>query len=158
MALILGPDGYRYGALERIEESRRLLEAGFFAGSAYLAGRAIEGMLRALCGLVEPQLDTGHDLKQLASRVRDLGLVTPGEAGSRFVAAVQGVARLWHNNLRFADSAQLERRWRALGVFGRGRARSLKEASRDYYQSCQTIFKRCEALWQRSPKAKSPKS
>jgi hypothetical protein len=34
---VQGADGYRRGALERIEEARRLLRAEFFAGSVYLA-------------------------------------------------------------------------------------------------------------------------
>ena len=46
--MILGGADYRDGALERLQESEMLLVAQSFAGSVYLAGRSVEGMLRAL--------------------------------------------------------------------------------------------------------------
>lgn len=67
-----GGTDYRDGALERLRESEMLLVAQKLAGSIYLAGRAVECMLRALIWRrdVDVQrgrksLDTGHDLVQL---------------------------------------------------------------------------------------------
>jgi hypothetical protein len=45
-----GQKHYREGALERLDEASLLLRAQQFAGAIYLAGRAVEGMLRALIG------------------------------------------------------------------------------------------------------------
>lgn len=47
MATTLGEMDYRHGAVERLREARMLLEDQALAGSVYLAGRAVEGMLRA---------------------------------------------------------------------------------------------------------------
>jgi HEPN domain-containing protein len=59
---------YRNGALDRLEEASILLRNGRFEGSVYLAGRAVEGMLRAVIwehdreyALGKKTLDTGHD-------------------------------------------------------------------------------------------------
>src|SRR3712207_3974070 len=102
----LGGTDYRDGALERIRESHLLLSHGYFAGSVYLAGRGVEGMLRALIWLSDAELrrrqkslETGHDLRELLTAVRDLGLLRP-DGRDELEAAVQRVGRLWVNNLR----------------------------------------------------------
>jgi hypothetical protein len=41
-------DDYRVGALERLNDAFILLRADQFAGAASSAGRAVEGMLRAV--------------------------------------------------------------------------------------------------------------
>jgi hypothetical protein len=43
----LGGSDYRSGAHDRIEESRLLMLGNRFGGSVYLAGRAVESILRA---------------------------------------------------------------------------------------------------------------
>ena len=44
----VGESDYRKGAKQRLAEAGVLLRAGNSSGSVYLAGRAVEGMLRAL--------------------------------------------------------------------------------------------------------------
>jgi HEPN domain-containing protein len=101
-------DTYRLGALERIDEARLLKKAGRLAFSMYTGGLAVEGMLRSLCCLRSTEFDERHDLRRLAHRVAQLGLLR-GERDDDFVGVVGDVARRWQNTLRFSDQAHLER-------------------------------------------------
>lgn len=55
MAAVGGAD-YRGGALNRLEEAGVLLRQDLFGGSIYLAGRAVEGMLRAIIWFSDPNM------------------------------------------------------------------------------------------------------
>lgn len=152
MGLHFGEDTYRRGALERLEDARQLLVGGQYAGAIYLAGRAVEGMLRGLLWATDRQmrrreksLDTGHDLRELLKCVGSLGLLSRDPRDDSLRAEVQHVAKLWTNNMRFASTDQVARLWRELGATGRGR--DLRLAARRYYSSCVQITKRCEQLW-----------
>jgi HEPN domain-containing protein len=145
---------YREGALDRVGEAFILLESEHFAGSVYLAGRGVESMLRALIWKNDPDiqqgkksLPTGHDLRKLLTLISNLGLRRKGERDEELQSNVQKVGRLWFNNLRFMSSKSVERWWREIGEVNS--SRSLKKASREYYDACSAIIKRCEVLWQR---------
>ena len=78
----LGGKDYRDGALERLTEARRLVDAGAYAGGVYLAGRGVEGILRSVLWHKDSDitagrksLETGHDLKELLLLVQNLGLL-----------------------------------------------------------------------------------
>jgi hypothetical protein len=151
----MGEADYRKGALDRIGESYILLRAEAFGGSAYLAGRGAEGALRAVLWKADPEiqqgkksLDTGHDLRRLLTNVRNLGLLRAGGPEDALIAAVQRVARLWYNNMRFASSRAVETKWYELGeVTGK---RTIKQAASEFYDACCMVIKRCEALCQKS--------
>lgn len=151
----LGAESYRHGALERLAEAFLLLRAEKLAGGVYLAGRAVEGMLRAIIWRAEPEvqqgkksLETGHDLRLLLTKVRNLGLLRHGDRNDELDEQVQHVGRLWFNNLRFAPAKFLEKYWANVGEIGR--KRSLKRASNDFYDACSAIIRRCDALYQKS--------
>lgn len=148
-------DDYRKGALERLSDARILLRANQHAGSAYAAGRAVEGMLRAVIWKRDDDvrkgiksLDTGHDLRELLTRVRNLGLLTePPARRDALHQDVQQIARLWFNNMRFASSKFIESRWYNLGEVRKGR--TLKQATESFYFACERVVMRCEVLCQR---------
>ncbi len=153
-----GAASYRQAALERIREAYVLLEGEHFAGSVYLAGRGVEAMLRALIWKNDADiqqgkksLSTGHGLRELLTHVSN-SLKQEGERDEQLQSDVQKVARLWFNNLRFASTRFVERWWRQIGEVDGGR--TLKRASREYYDACSAIIKRCEVLWQQYSKAK----
>ena len=145
-----GADEYRRGGLERLQEAWTLLRAEQFAGSIYLAGRGVEGMLRAIIWKADREiqqgrktLETGHDLRDLLSRVRDLGLLR-SDRDLQFEASVQWVGRHWFNNMRFASERFTARFWRRVGhVHAR---QTLKQAAAEFLKSCSAIIKRCEAI------------
>ena len=145
---------YRDGALERLEESYDLLGNNRFAGSIYLAGRGVEAMLRAVVWKADPEfrlgkksLETGHDLRELLSLVRNRGLLLPNEREDLLGTHIQNLGRLWYNNMRFACNRFIETRWRRLGEVHK--RRTLKQASKRFHDSCTAGIKTCEALWRR---------
>ena len=151
-ALIGGAD-YRNGAIERLDDARILLDRDQFAGSIYLAGRAVEGMLRAIVWRREPEiqqgkksLETGHDLRDLLALVENLGLLTPGGGDEELKGRVVRVSHRWFNNMRFVSSRIVEARWGKIGVVRKGT--TFKQAARGYFDDCAEIVKRCERLWQ----------
>ena len=151
MATTLGTTDYRQGAVERLEEARLLLENRALAGSVYLAGRAVESMLRALIWRYDTDirmgrssLDTGHDLRELLARVRNLGAIRSFEINSELSAMLQDIARLWSNNMRFWSSQKLVRHWREIGQITK--RRSAKQVVSEYYQWCSAFSRRCEEL------------
>ena len=146
-----GGADYRQGAFERLGEAYTLLRNEQFAGSVYLAGRGVEGMLRAVVWKNDPDiqqgkksLETGHDLRQLLTMVSNMGLLQAGGRDDAFTDNVQKVGRLWFNNLRFASNRFIEAWWRHLGETDH--RRTLKKATNEYYEACFAIIKRCEVL------------
>jgi len=147
----LGENDYRQGGLQRLRESKVLLDGQLFAGGVYLAGRAVESLLRALIWKHDRDiksgrrsLQTGHDLRELLKLVANLGVLKDNPLRDRMIDHVQIVARQWINNLRFFPTAKLNTWWWKIGVI-RGK-RTLKATAYDYYDSCSWIVKQCEAL------------
>ena len=146
-----GFQSYREGAIERVGDASMLLRAGQFAGAIYLAGRAVESMLRGLIWRHDADirrgtksLETGHDLRERVTLVRGLGLIAPGPDADQLEGRVERVARLWYNNMRFASSKHVAGRWYQLGEIRKGR--TFKQAATLYFNDCSSIVKRCEAL------------
>lgn len=109
----LGPQDYREGALCRLDEANKLYLAGKWVGTIYLAGRAVEALFRCLLLGQGKPLEVSHDLRSLLKRT---GEVLPG--GPRLSAiesAVNQVAAVWQNDLRFSGDARMTRILREAG-------------------------------------------
>ena len=151
---VFGGADYRQGALERLNESQILLRESYFGGCVYLAGRAVEGMLRAVIWTTDIEiqqgkksLETGHDLRQLLAIVRDLGLLHDGGRDDELEVHVQTVGRLWMNNLRFASARYVETWWWGLGEVHK--RRTMKQAATAFFAAASAIIKRCDRLCDR---------
>jgi len=149
-----GEADYRRGGIERLDDALILLDERRFAGSIYLAGRAVESMLRALIWKFDPDvrtgrksLATGHDLRELLASVRDLGVLREQERTNELAASVERVARLWFNNMRFASTKLVENQWRRLGAVQR--RTTFQRAAERFYADCSIIVRRSEALCQK---------
>lgn len=153
-----GTDTYREGAEARIEDARVLLRNEKFSGSFYIAGLAVEGMLRSLVWLEDKRFDQRHDLRKLADRVAELGLLRKGDADHGFVTDAQAISRLWSNDLRFAGDLQVGRWLRSINVMSKDV--DMKKAANDHFSRCHRFFKRCSQVWekQKSRKRSSGKS
>jgi len=150
----LDGDDYRKGALERLDDAFILLRAGQFAGSASDAGRAVEGMLRAIIWKRDSDvrsgrksLETGHDLRELLTHIRNLGLMSQAGPDDDLEEQVLRIGRLWFNNMRFASSKFVETRWLGLGEVRKGR--TFKQATEMFCVAAARVLKRCEVLCQR---------
>jgi len=143
---------YRAGALERLDDAGRLLRQQRFADAIYLAGRAVEGMLRAVVFLNDADvragrksLETGHQLPELLQSVADLGLLrSDGDLDQALRDSVQAVGRRWFNNLRFAHTRFVHTIWWTQRIVSRNW--TIKQAAQQFYDACGTIIKRCEEL------------
>lgn len=98
---LFGESDYRLGAWDRLAESYLLLRAGRYAGSVYLGGRAVEGMLRAVVWRHDHAIQSGrktlmvgHNLYDLLKEVSRLGLLGGGESDAMFRTEVQRISRL----------------------------------------------------------------
>jgi hypothetical protein len=154
MSIALGEKDYRAGGLQRLQESEILRDEARFAGSVYLAGRAVESLLRALIWKFDNEissgrrsLETGPDLRELLARVIGLGVLAKDEERDELATMIQWAGRLWFNNMRFLPTKRLEVHWLRLGAVNR--KQTLKQAVFAYYNVCATIAKRCEVLCQR---------
>ncbi len=149
-SLSFGIETYRDGALQRIGDARILKDKERFSLCMYSGGVAVEGMLRALCCIQSKEFDERHDLRKLAVRVRDLGLLK-SERDLGFVSLVNRVARKWQNTMRFSSDAQVRRFLLSIGAHG-GKKPTMKYISTEFFNDCFKIVRRCEVLWQRSHK------
>jgi HEPN domain-containing protein len=118
----VGEADYRNGAKQRLLEASILLREEQFAGSVYLAGRSVEGMLRALIWKGDGEyvtgkkyLETGHDLRELLRLVKNLGALSEHPGRDSIQANVQKVGRLWWNNMRFLSDRKLRDHWYNIG-------------------------------------------
>jgi hypothetical protein len=135
----LDGDDYRKGALERLADAWILYKTGQFAGCISDAGRAVEGMLRAVIwkrdadvALGRKSLDTGHD---------------PDPARDELKDSIQRIAQLWFNNIRFASTKFVETYWMRRGEVNRNR--TIKQAAEQFWYDCKQVANRCEVLCQR---------
>ena len=147
----VGESDYRKGAKQRLAEAGVLLRAGNSSGSVYLAGRAVEGMLRALIwrqdsgyATGKTPLDTGHDLRELLKLAENLGIMAAYSDRRLLKDDVQMIARLWLNNMRFIPDRQLRGHWYNIGELNN--RRKLERASSEFYDACSAVIKGCEVI------------
>ena len=95
-----GAEEYRRGALARLQEALVLIDKQHYAGSVYLGGRGVEAMLRAIIWKRDPEiqqgrktLETGHDLREILTYVRNLGLLSRHEGTTAFESQIQRIGR-----------------------------------------------------------------
>jgi len=150
----LGESDYRIGGNERLQESKVLLGEELFAGSVYLAGRAVESILRAVIWRHDSDirtgsksLETGHNLRELLREIIDLGVLQHGVNRDELFEKVQYVAGLWFNNMRFVPGKKLKAIWWQQGEIDH--KRDMKRAALEFYNSCVIIVRVCEALCQK---------
>jgi hypothetical protein len=101
---------YRDAAVQHALVARELYDSGRLAESNYLAGLAVECMLRAYRVLIDPEFDARHDLEKLYKVARFAHIVPSGFTIS-ISAAIGDVIVLWSNDHRFLDDVALRKRW-----------------------------------------------
>lgn len=152
MSSPLGSDDYREGALARLEDARRLRDQERWVGAIYMAGRAVETLLRSLLWLNRREQEVSHDLRRLLRRAQSLGLL--GEDETRLRVHINEVAILWQNNLRFMGDNRfarvLKETRRDKRVGGRPVLGDALKANANYLlELCEEIVDRGEVVWKR---------
>ncbi len=95
-------------ALERLNEANLLYEKSRYALALYVAGVAVESLLRAYIVRSDPKFEAAHDLFLLLSASNLRSLVAPAESQQVFTA-ITALFRRWRNDLRYTSNARLRR-------------------------------------------------
>lgn len=148
-----GAEDYREGSLLRLKEAQTLSDNANWVGATYLAGRAVEAIFRSLLWQQSKELETGHDLRQMLTRVRDLISLNEKE-NDKLNDAVNEVAIVWRNDLRFVGEKRFRRQLRTSGrMYSIGRKRvkgdPLKANAISILEACERIVAIGERLCQR---------
>lgn len=113
--MYLTSDHYRAAALERIAAARGEYHAGRHADCIYLAGLAVESMLRAYRLRISREFDSRHDLADLM-KVSGLEGFVPLKRRSAVGALLGEIWMRWKNDYRFASRDRLETAFRQLNL------------------------------------------
>jgi len=149
----LGSEDYREGSLLRLKEAQTLSDNAHWVGAIYLAGRAVEAIFRSLLRQQSKKLETGHDLKQMLTRARFLMSLSETE-DDKLNEAVNEVATVWRNDLRFAGEKRVRRQLKASGRMhniGQKRVKGdpLKANAKSVLEACERIVTIGEPICQR---------
>ena len=111
MAIQFDPDSLKEAALERITTARHLYDAKaggskHFSTAIYVAGVAVECILRAYRLKQDPQFDSRHDLADLLRESGFVGFV-PEKRKREVSAALGEVWARWKNEYRYASDRRL---------------------------------------------------
>ncbi|MCC7293727.1 MAG: HEPN domain-containing protein [Phycisphaerales bacterium] len=148
----LSPDDYREGAPTRLEEANQLYGSEKWVSTIYLAGRAVEALFRCLLLGQGKSLEVGHDLRSLLKRMGEVLPDTPGTFNIE--DAVNQIAAVWKNDLRFCGEARMARILKQAGRTRRIGSMSvkgdpLKANARVVLEACERIVARGEPICRR---------
>ena len=102
--------------MERLREARILYDFQCWTGSVYLAGRAVEAVLRGLLRIKGRAHEAGRDLLEMLKQtpLPDLDM-TGSDKGETIFAAMNELAVVWRNDLRFTGDRRFRRLLNASG-------------------------------------------
>ncbi|MDZ7361615.1 MAG: HEPN domain-containing protein [candidate division KSB1 bacterium] len=139
---------YFAAAKDRLNKANLLYEKARYSLAPYIAGVAVESLLRAYIFRLEPKLEAAHNLKLLWNASKLSALATPDES-LQIDAAISDLFARWRNDLRYTSNDRLRRRLKR-SKFDRGiRGDFLKENCRLAIETATTILKVGVAKWQR---------
>jgi hypothetical protein len=155
------PEHYYRAALERMAQSVSLYTRDeSYSLCMYVAGLAVECLLRAFRLLHDPTFDEGHDIQRLYKasgihRVNRASLAFRGFTEEEIDdylwnirSAVNDVALLWANDYRFASEERLRTHLKKNVELRRGvRGEILKACALRLVNAAQTIVNKGSALW-----------
>lgn len=104
----LGAEDFREAAIVRLKEAQLLYENEQWIGSIYLAGRAVECILRSMLWKPDGPMETGHDLPKTLDKIRESRLLNRSEIDG-FDELVNEIAIVWRNDLRYTGSNRFKR-------------------------------------------------
>jgi HEPN domain-containing protein len=120
---------YKVAAEEHVVAARELHSGQRYVLAHYIAGLAVECILRAYFARRSEDFDKRHDLRELAKSSRFLHPV-PFENQRRVWIALNTCVAQWLNNHRYRSEAALRRYLKAARLDGNIRGDFVKERSR----------------------------
>jgi hypothetical protein len=160
----LTAEDYLSAATERLEEARSLYKrsggGASYVLAIYLAGVAVECILRAFIIKRNRLMDTGHDLVELfvqSGLGEPLDPKAPIDSRDRFETrrgelsgSISGIKYRWSNNLRYTSRKRYVKHLRDAGQLGKNRGDELKENARQVIEAAVTIVNHGVEVWQKS--------
>lgn len=154
------PEHYYHAALERIAQAKALYDRDdSHAPAMYVAGVAVECLMRAFKMRRGGEFDERHDLLRLFSEsgmlsidpaaLRAVGLSEAESAvfAQRLRAEVSDVVRLWANDYRYATEARLRGHLKRIAPEPRVKGDLLKYQSLRLYNAAKRIVDLGVLLW-----------
>lgn len=134
-------------AQERLKEANLLYDESRYSLALYVAGVAVESLLRGYVFRLGPMLEAAHNLKLLWKASELSSLVTSAES-LQIDAANSTLFRRWKNDLRYTSNDRLRRRLKRLKLDRGIHGDFLKENCRNAIEAATTILKVGVAKWQ----------
>lgn len=136
---------YLEAARERVLSAFRLYESARYADAIYVAGVAVECILRAYRLRKSKEFNEKHDLVELVkgSSIADF---IPMEQRQAFGASLTAVWRRWKNNYRYASS-RLSTELQDMGLFAGIKGDPLKENARITLSAAQKLINAGVLSW-----------
>ena len=137
---------YRDAGIQHAALAIEVYDLQTYAPANYLAGLAVECMLRAYRTMIDPEFDSRHDLEELF-RLAQFGDVVPLNDAVRITAALERVVGLWSNDHRFLDDVALRKRWAKRRLYSGVKGDFLKERVRQLVHASNLIVNAGAARW-----------
>jgi len=137
---------YFDAAKERLNEANLLYENERYSLALYVAGVAVESLLRAYIFRLEPKLEAAHDLELLLDASNLRKITTPSESQQVYTAIVKLYQR-WKNDLRYTSNDRLRRRLKQQKLDRGIRGDFLKENCRIAIEKAKIILRVGAAKW-----------
>lgn len=144
----LSGDDYMSGAAERVQAARVMYEGGRYVDALYLAGVAVECVLRAYAKEESDEFDGRHDLARLLKAATLEHFV--GEKQRQSLSAALGeVWARWKNNYRYAPDPRLRSEVKRLQLDRGIKGDVLKENARISLEHALVIVNKGTFQWKK---------
>ena len=142
-------DSYRIAAVDHIGVAQDLYEYGQYPIAAYLAGLAVECMLRAYSHRLPGDFDARHDLRLWYRRSR-FDVFVPETRKSDIGSALTIVASYWNNSQRYYSVQLLRAEWKNAELDRGIRGDYVKEITRRLVDAAWEVVTLGEEQWKNS--------
>lgn len=140
---------YVEAAKERLIEADLLYDRARYALALYVAGVAVESLLRAYIFRLEPRLEAAHNLKLLLNAGNLSSLATQNEY-DQIGAEISNLFNRWKNDLRYTSNNRLQRRLKRSKLDRGFRGDFLKENCRIAIEAARVTLKIGVVKWKQS--------
>jgi HEPN domain-containing protein len=137
---------YLEAARERIFSAVRLYELSRYSAAIYLAGVAVECILRAYILRKTKDFESRHDLSDLM-RKSSIADFIPPKQNREFGMYLTTVWRRWKNNYRYASISRLSSEFRDIGLCTGIKGDPLKENARITLSASEKIINAGVLAW-----------
>lgn len=140
---------YRDAAVQHAAVARELYDLSRYAESNYLAGLAVECILRGYRVMIDPEFDARHDIDKLY-RLARFADVVPESAVIELSARMGDVVSLWSNDHRYLDDSALRKRWAKRKLYEGIKGDFVKERVRQLVNAASQVVTMGAARWKHS--------